>query len=246
MVDVIHALSGSAIAFGVATAVFFVWARSFSKSTRRYGYIATLAGGAMAVTYVLIVAVDIQYGADTDLIRFLGYTFMWLPILYLLCAVAGVGRQLALALTAIVLGRVWITLVSWYLDGILSTIATLLPFVLLAAGIYLLFGPFSRIAGTRSRERALLFDKLKYLVVLGWLGLVGSGLISADALGLTDEFVGQISVMYVELILVVGFVGIVLRRAEALEDIAESGGFLASESVETLERTDYAESETAD
>ena len=224
MIDIALVLVASAFVFAVAAAAFLGWTRSLPSPCRRYGYAVTAAAGVMALSYAAMTAVELSTAAETDPIRFAGYTGLWIAIVYVVGAVAGVGRRLTLALLAVVLARVWLTFAGWLFDGIVGTLATLAPFVLLLVGIYLLFGPFTRVARSGSADRLLLSSKLKYLLVLGWIGLVASGLLSADALGLTDDFVGQISVIYVEAILVVGFGGIVLRGVDALEDAARSDG----------------------
>lgn len=253
MVDIATAIGASTLVFVVATLAFLAWTRRLPAACRRYGYAATAAVGVMAIAYVAMTAMELFTGGNTDLPRFLGYTGMWIPIVYVTSALAGVGRRLALLLLAIVLGRVWITLVGYFLDGIAGQIASLLPFALLIAGVYLLYGPFTRVAASRSGDRSLLFTKLKHLIVLGWIGLVINGLIAADGLGLVDDFVALLTLVYVEAILLIGFAGLVLRNVDALEAAAEEGGLLSSRTDADLEdsgRVETAEStepvETAD
>lgn len=227
------------------TVAFLAWTRSLPARCRRFGYAVALAPGAMAAAYLLMTPVETQFGIATDLLRFIGYTVMWVLIIYMLAAVAGVGRTLFLALLAIVLGRVWITLIAWFLDGVLGLLATLAPFALFAAGIYLLFGPYTQSATGTTDARALLFDKLKYLVVLAWIGLVTNGLVAADGLGLiTTDFVGQIAIVYVESLLVTAFGVLTLTNVDALEDLADAGW--TTDTVDSLERIEGAEPDAAD
>lgn len=250
MVAIETAIAGSTLVFVVATLAFLAWTRRLPAACRRYGYAATAAVGVMAIAYVAMTAIELFIGGNTDLARFLGYTAMWIPIVYVTSALAGVGRRLALLLLAVVLGRVWITLVGYFLDGIAGAIASLLPFALLVVGIYLLYGPFTRAAAARSGERSLLFTKLKHLIVLGWIGLVINGLVAADGLGLVDDFVALLTLVYVEAILLIGFAGLTLRSVDALEATAERGGPLSSEpdvDAEDSSRVEPAETvETAD
>ncbi|WP_049929153.1 bacteriorhodopsin [Halopiger goleimassiliensis] len=241
MLDANQLLAISALVFVVTTLAFLVWSRSLSPESRRYGYVVTIAAGAMAVSYVVMTAIEFTNSGTTDLVRFLGYTGLWLPIIYVIAAVAGVGTRLTGVLYAIVLGRVWITYVAGFLDGVLATVGSLTPIALLFAGIYVLFGPYTHVVNTQSPQRRLLFNKLKYLVVLAWIGLVVNGLISG--MGLVDDFVGQISLIYVEGILVIGFGGIVLRSPDALEDTAEAG---AAGDDGSLERVEAGDSQPAD
>ncbi|ARS89410.1 bacteriorhodopsin [Natrarchaeobaculum aegyptiacum] len=239
-----YMLELSGLVLVAVTVALFAWTRSLPARCRRFGYAIVLAPGAMAIAYLLMTPVETQFGVETDFLRFIGYTVMWVPIVYVLAAVAGVGRTLFLTLLGIVLGRVWITLIAWFLDGILGLLATLVPFALLAAGIYLLFGPYTESATATTDARALLFDKLKYLVVLAWIGLVVNGLVAADGLGLiATDFVGQVAVVYVEILLVTAFGVLTLTNADALEDLADAGW--TTDTVGSLERVDGAEPDAA-
>ncbi|MFP8953277.1 rhodopsin [Natrialbaceae archaeon A-arb3/5] len=225
MIDMALVLLAPAFVFGAAS-VAFVWAgRSLPAGARRYGYAVGAATGVMALSYLIMGVAHVTVGAEVDQIRFLGYTGMWFFLILTISAIAGAGRQLTLLLLGVVLARLWITLGGWFLDGMLATLATLATFAALAVGISLLFGPFSRFAGERAPERALLFEKLKYLIVLAWIGLVVTGLVAEGSLGLTDDFVGQMAVMYVEAILLIGFGGIVVRSADALDAASSTSPF---------------------
>ena len=227
------------------TAAFLAWTRSLPARCRTVGYAVALAPGALAVAYLLMTPLETLLGVETDLLRFVGYTVMWVPIVYVLAVVAGVGRTLFLTLLAIVLGRLWITLIAWFLDGVVGLLATLTPFALLAAGIYLLFGPYTQAVARTTEGRALLYNKLKYLVVLAWFGLVANGFVAADGLGLIGtDLVGQITVAYVEFILVTAFGAITLRHTEALEDLGETTWSSATGS--SPGRVDEAEATVAD
>lgn len=234
--------------FLAAVAVsFFLLARQLSAGCQKYGYAVSGAAGAMAIAYLLMNPVETNLGISTELLRFVGYTVMWIAFVYVMAEIAGVSQKLLVILLGVVLGRVWITLVSWFLDGILSTVATLMPFVLFFVGIYLLYGPYTRVSASTSPARQLLFDKLKHLVILAWIGLIVNGLVAGDALGLVTDFVGQMAIVYVEILLVASFGGLVFRNEAAIEDI-ESGGD-SGLAVDTLERpadsTDDRDSSTA-
>ncbi|ELZ02220.1 rhodopsin [Natrialba chahannaoensis JCM 10990] len=209
-----------------AAAAFGGYARSLPSGPHRYGYAAAVAASAMGLAYLLMAIVSGLFGAETDVLRFVGYTAMWTAIILVVCAIAGVGRRLTLLLFAAVLGRVWITLGSWFVDGALALLATLGTFAALGLGLYLLFGPFSRAAEALESERRLLFTKLKYLIVLSWVGLVATGLLS-EGVGLVDGFVSQLVVIYVEIVLLLGFGGIVVRSQRALAQTAEATRLLS-------------------
>ncbi|WP_241431501.1 bacteriorhodopsin [Natrialba hulunbeirensis] len=236
MIDTTPMLAVSSAVLLAAAAIFGGYARSLPSGPHRYGYAAAVAASAMGLAYLLMALASGLFGAETDVLRFVGYTFMWIAIVLVICAIAGVGRRLTLLLFAAVLGRVWITLGSWFIDGALALVATLGTFAALGLGLYLLFGPFSRAAEALESERRLLFTKLKYLIVLGWVGLVATGLMSEGA-GLADDFVGQLVVIYVEMILILGFGGIVVRSRRALSQTASTTRLL---SLGTDRESDYS------
>ncbi|ELY87468.1 bacteriorhodopsin [Natrialba taiwanensis] len=241
------ALLGVSSGVLVAAALVFYWrTRSLRPVSRPYGYAVVVATIAMGATYLCMAVADMS-GIGTDFIRFIGYTVMWAALLPVVCAVAGADRRLTLLLVTVVVGRLWVTLGSWFLEGALAMIATLGTFGALGGGLYLLFGPISRAARTLPAERALLFTKLKYLLVLGWCGLVVTGLLSGS-LTLADDFVGQLIVIYVEAILLLGFGGMVLRSSAALEQTASSTGLLSfdtelgdADTPESTEHVDHAD-----
>lgn len=209
------------VLLGLITLGFVGWARTLPIACRRYGYAATVAAGAMAVVYLGTAPIQQVLGIGQDPIRFLGYTAMWIPIVLVIGSIAGTDRRLTLGLLGVVLARVWVTYLAGFLDGFAMTAATLVPFVLLVVGIALLYGPFAQTAAAQSPERSLLYNKLKHLIALAWIGLVANGLIVAFQL--VDEFVGLIVLLYVEVVLVVGFGALVLRNVEALEDASTTG-----------------------
>lgn len=228
MIDHWNLMAFAALLFGAAALAFVAATRGLEAGSHIYGFGAAVAAGGMALAYGLMTGVElgsVQF-ADADTIRFIGYTVMWIPIIYVTAAVAGVGHGLFAVLLGIVMGRVWITLLSWHLEGVLATITGLIPTFLLFAGIYVLYVPFTRVARTRSGERTLLFTKLKHLIVLAWLGLVVTAFLFGN--GLVDLFIRDTTWFYAEAILVIGFGGLLLGNSEALERTATAGEALST------------------
>ncbi|MFC6719207.1 rhodopsin [Natrialbaceae archaeon GCM10025810] len=217
-------LSGGAL---VLTAALFLW-RTFAlpAACRRYGFAMVVACGGMSVTYFVTLLFPSLETTISDLIRFLSYTVIWAAMIPILGAVAGAGRRLTALLLGIVMFRVWVTYAAGFVDGALGTILTLSPFVALFAGIYLLYVSFERTSASTSGERRLLFSKLRNLVVLAWIALVINGLISAMAL--VDDLVSLVTLVYVEVVLLVGFGAILLRSVDALEETAAASTILPS------------------
>lgn len=216
-----HSMQLAGVLLGLLTLGFFGWARTLPVACRRDGYAVAAAAGAMAVVYLGTGPIQQAFGIGEDPIRFLGYTAMWVPIVLVIGSIAGSGKRLTLGLLGVVLTRVWVTYFAGFLDGLAMTLATLVPFALLAVGIAMLYGPFARAAAAQSPQRSLLYSKLKHLIALAWIGLVANGIIVGYQL--VDEFVGLIVLLYVEVVLVVGFGALVLRNVEALEDASATG-----------------------
>ena len=107
-------------------------------------------------------------------------------------------------------------------------------------GFYLLVKPITRMAKTKSAERVLLFTKLKQLYLFIWF-------ISFIALSLYGNVItglpADIARSYHDVILVVGFGGIIFRNVDVLEQTAAEIRLLsfdpdASEPVTNAEPSD--------
>ncbi|WP_049921732.1 bacteriorhodopsin [Halopiger djelfimassiliensis] len=217
MIDIASLLAGSGAVLGAVALLFLAGSTRLPPACRRYGYAAVVAAGAMAITYLAMAAGELS-GLETDRIRFLGYGVMWTVICFVAGAIAGADRRLTLTLVGVVQTRLWSTHFGLELGGILGQVLSLVALAALFAGIYLLFRPFMRAVESVSAERLLLYSKLRNLIVLAWAGLVAIGVLSG--VGIDDDFVGSLSMIYIEVILLVGFGGILLRSVDALEDTA--------------------------
>ncbi|SDR03712.1 bacteriorhodopsin [Natronobacterium texcoconense] len=208
---------------GLLAVVFLAGSRLLSPEIRRYGYVAVLASGAMSVTYLLMSAEVLTVstsGTDESVVRFIGYTVVWAGISYVLGAVADAGQRKTAAVFGCSLVTLWGTFASWLVSGLAGTVVSLGIVLGFVGLVYLLVGPVSRTAAATSEHRELLYSKLEYLILLSWAGLIMLGLLSEQNLGLTGSFVGQIAASYVDLVLLVGFGGLVLRNTTALEQTA--------------------------
>lgn len=199
--------------------------RRLDPAIRRYGYATVLACGAMSATYLLMwadVGTVVTNGTEESVVRFVGYTVAWLCISYVLGAVADAGPKRTAAVFACSMGTLWGTFASWILGGTAASIASLAILGSFAGVVYLLVGPVARAAVTVDERRTLLYRKLEYLILLSWAGLIVLGIVSEQNLALTDSFVGQLGATYVDLVLLFGFGGLVLRNPVALEETAAS------------------------
>ncbi|EMA35398.1 bacteriorhodopsin [Halobiforma nitratireducens] len=210
-------------ALGPAAVGLLLATRRLGRASRRYGYAAVLACGAMTVTYLLMSrglwTVETT-GNDESVVRFLGYTVAWAGISYVLGAVADAGPKRTAAVFVCSMGTLWATFGGWVFGGTAGTVISLTMVLSFVGLVYLLVGPLARTAATVSERRGLLYRKLEYLILLAWAGLLLLGLVSAQNLALTDNFVGQFAASYVDLVLFVGFGGLVVRNEAALEETA--------------------------
>ncbi|WP_342027639.1 rhodopsin [Natronobacterium texcoconense] len=156
-------------------------------------------------------------GRTESVARFLGYTVSWSAVCFVLGAIVDADRRTTLALIGFVLAAPWATLASWIFDGTAGTVASVALLVSIGGVAYVLLGPLSTVAETVSGERSLLYEKVKNLVLLVFAGLILTGAVSEQNLGLTGAFVGQTVATYLDLIWLAGFGAIVLRYGDVLE-----------------------------
>lgn len=174
----------------------------------------------MSISYALMAAGLLTVettGRTESVVRFLGYTVSWSVVCFVLGAIVDADRRTTLALIGPVLAAPWATLASWVFDGTIAAVASLVLLVSLGGMVYLLVGPLSSVAETVSGERALLYTKVKRLILLVFTGLILTGAVSEQNLGLTGAFVGQTVATYVDLIWLAGFGALVLQYADTLE-----------------------------
>lgn len=210
----------SVLLVGMA-AVFLLWTLRFPAGARPHGYAVVVACGSMGVAYGLMSAELLTVtttGRTESVARFLGYTVSWSAVCFVLGAIVDADRGTLLALVGSVLIVPWATFASWILGGTAGTVASLAIFAALSGVAYVLVGPLSRIADNVGGQRALLYRKVKNLILLVFIGLVVTGTISEQNLELTGAFVGQTVATYIDLIWLAGFGMLVLRYGDALAD----------------------------
>ncbi|ADD06434.1 homolog to rhodopsin [Natrialba magadii ATCC 43099] len=205
----------------VMTAVFLLWTRRLEDGSRRLGYAVVAACGAMSVAYLLMAAGVLSVsttGRDESIARFLGYSVAWGAVCYVIGMIADAERRYTLLLLGGILLSLWATVGSWILGGAAGTVLTLA----IVAGVSVmggvLYGPLAREAQTVSSERTLLYGRLKNLTMLVFVGLLTTGMLSAQNLGFTDAFIGQALATYLDFVWLAGFGGLVLRSRAALSD----------------------------
>lgn len=233
----------SAILAAMAVA-FLGWTRRLAVNSRPYGYAVVAACAAMSGAYLLMAAELLTVattGRDESIARFVGYSIAWGAVCYLLEAISGGDRRYTLAVLGGILTSLWATVASWVLGGLAGVVVSLLIVagVIVMAGV--LYGPLARESKTVSSERTLLYGRLKSLTVLVFVGLLATGMLSAQNLEFTDAFVGQTLATYLDLVWLAGFGGIVLRSTAALSDAGgERESAVAADGVDDATGTAHA------
>ncbi|ELY93067.1 rhodopsin [Natrialba chahannaoensis JCM 10990] len=227
----------------VMTAIFLLWTRRLEVESRACGYAVVVACGAMSAAYLLMAAGVLPVsttGRDESLVRFLGYSVAWGAVCYVIETVSGAERRYTLTTFGGILLSLWATVGSWILAGAAGTVASLAIIAGVGVMVATLYGPLAREAQTVSSERTLLYGRLKNLTVLVFVGLLATGMLSAQNLGFTDAFVGQTLATYLDFVWLAGFGGLVLRSTDALSDAEDDRA--ATTETDSSSSTDHATS----
>lgn len=228
MVRLVYFSAAAMFILSAFTVVAYGSLKRFSTAARPYGYAAVTAAAAMCLGYVGMTTIQLlfeQRGLPLlamELSRFLGYTFLWLPIVYVATAVAGADRTLSVSVFVAITGQLWLTFSAWKVPGVPQQLVLVSPLLLLV-GLGLLYAPVTRVAGTQSEERTILYNKLKHIMAIGWFGQVMTVVVHPSTLGWTTVFTDWVTIMYVELILVGAFVSVVLSNADTFGTISTGG-----------------------
>jgi sensory rhodopsin len=188
--------------------------------SRRICLVAAVPALAMAVAYVFMgmewVTVTTA-GREQSVMRFVGYTLAIAAFVYVIRVLLDLSRRTTLVLVVVLWLQPWFSLSSWVAPEPLATLSSLGALVGTLLGAYALFVPITRRAGAVTGESRLLYAKLRNLFVLCTGLLVVQALISEQAFGLTNLFVGQIAASYIDLVLELGIGLLVLSGRDAFE-----------------------------
>ena len=212
---------GTAALLAVVGVVFAALALRESGYTRKLVLVAAVPALSMAVAYVFMgmewVTVTTA-GREQSIARFVGYSLVLAAAAYAISELIRLSARQLLGLTGVLLLTPWFALASWLPDGgALESALTAATLGSYLVGAYVLFGPVTRHAAGVSGERRLTFAKLRNLFVLCWGALIIQSAISAQALGLTNLFVGQIGASYTDLVFMIGIGGLVVSARSVFE-----------------------------
>ena len=215
---------GTALLLAISGFVFALLAARESGYTRTMFFVAAVPALSMAIAYVFMgmewVTITTA-GREQSVARFVGYSFVLGAAGYAISELLWLSRRQFLAVTGVLLLTPWFALASWIPDGgLFESLLTVLTLLSYLAGVYALFGPVTRLAGQVSGDRRLVFAKLRNLFVLCWGALILQSAISAQTLGLTNLFVGQLGASYTDLIFMIGIGGLIVSGKDIFEQAA--------------------------
>lgn len=201
----VYFVCGSVFTLGALVAV--ALAIRESGMARRMALVGAVPAVSIALTYLLMgleVAMVETAGRDQSVVRFFGYTTSLVALGYILKRTVSLPRRTAIVVTAAIVLTPWVSLVSWFLTGVLESVVTLTSLALFAYASYLLFGPLSATAAAVGGQRELLFVKLRNLFVLGYGTLILLSAASEQVLGLLTAFVATVAAGYADGVLMLG------------------------------------------
>lgn len=178
--------------------------------------VLVLSYGAMSQEFL---TVPDSEGTPVTTARFLGYFFTYpIVVLYLGWLVDATRRQTFLGSGLVILFTLAV-LSNWFLEGVLTALASLLLVGSLAVLLWIMFRPMTRAGEAVSMERRLTFWRLRNLLALIWIFYLLVGLTSRQGLGLLDTFTGVLIGTYLDALGHIGFAVLLLRADATLQSL---------------------------
>lgn len=209
----------------VAMAVATLLLGRFEGRTRRHMLAMQLSLLALTIGYAVMAlgffVLRTPEGDPVYLSRFAVYTLTYSVLLGYIGLVGGASRRYRLLPVVAVLGFTYGTLVVQLAPAPFDTVGTVTVLGSLVLAIWAFFGPLTRIAQSVSGNRRLLFAKLRNLATLILISYLLLALMTRQALGFFDAFVGIFIAAYVDLLAHLGLAGLVLYSRDAVQEVAE-------------------------
>jgi bacteriorhodopsin len=159
-------------------------------------------------------------GESVYFLRFFAYSVTYTLFMGYIGLAAGASRRYRLLPVVSVLLFSAASAVAQLSGPPVESVATLVVFGSFIAVIWGFFWPLSREAQSVSAERRLLFGKLRNVATLAFIMYLGVALTNRATLGLLDLFVGVFTIAYVDVIIHLGFVGLLVYSGDALNSLA--------------------------
>lgn len=209
----------------VATVVAAISAWRYNSRSRQHVAAIVLSLGLLTAGYGLmaldVLVISTADGEPVYLSRFGLYTVTYTLLMSYVGLIAGASLRYRLIPAVATLGFVYGTVVVQLAPAPFDSLGSLTVLASLAIVMWAFFGPLTRAARSVSGNRRLLFIKLRNLGALVFLSYLLLALMTRQALGLFDAFVGVFVAAYVDLLAHLGLTGLIIYSREAVEELAD-------------------------
>lgn len=223
-----EAYAAFAVVMGLVTLGFAAMVATIDANRRRRYLPFAVIPAVIAVSFWMtsqnILVIEGVDGSTVPIGRNFAYAAVYMPAVVYAGLAGGLSKRRTATLATLIFLVISGITASWLIPapfGALGILVTLGSLVVLA---YLMLGPYARLAAEQSGERALLYGKLRNLVLLLWAMIVFAGLSAPQSLGLLDRLLAVSMGLYVDLLAVVFFGVIVLRARDAMDQVFEGDG----------------------
>jgi bacteriorhodopsin len=208
----------------VATVVATILLRRHEQNARRHIAVMVVSLGLLTAGYG-VMALDLFVlltpdGEPVYLSRFALYTVTYTFIMSYVGLIAGASLRYRLVPAIATLGFTYGTLIVQMAPEPFDSLGTLIVLVSLVTVLWAFYGPLTRAARSVSGNRRLLFAKLRNLGALIFLSYLLLALMTRQALGLFDAFVGVFLAAYVDLLAHLGLVGLIVYSRETIDELS--------------------------
>jgi bacteriorhodopsin len=197
--------------------------RNYRGDARKHGVVAVAALVALTLGYA-VMALDALVIETADgpvyLSRFAVYTLTYTVLMSYVGLVAGADLRTRVIPGIATLGFTYVTLVGQLAPEPIDSLGSLVVLASLTLVLWAFYRPLTRAARSVSGNRRLLFAKLRNLGTLVFISYLLLALMTRQALGLFDAFVGVFVAAYVDLLAHLGLAGLILYSRETIEELA--------------------------
>lgn len=216
--------AGGALLNLVAALILAVLVRRFDGNERRHVIYLPITLVLLTIGYAgMALELFVETTAEGNPVYFTRYGTYVLTYTFLMSyigLVAGASRRYRLIPAVSVVGFSGATAVAQLTDPPVSVVGVLVLFASLIAVFWAFFGPLARAAADVSRERRLLFTKLRNFAALIFIMYLLVSLTNRATLGLLDAFAGIFTIAYVDIVAHMGLAGIIIFSQTAVETLA--------------------------
>jgi bacteriorhodopsin len=217
--------AGGAVVNLVAALVLALLVRRFDGNGHRHAVFLPVALGILTLGYAgMSLELFVETSLDGEPVYFTRYGTYLATYTFLMTyigLVAGAGLRYRLIPAVSVVGFTLGTIVTQLAPPPLDSVGSLALIASLVAVFWVFFGPLPRAAADVSRERRLLFAKLRNFAALIFIMYLLVSLTNrAGVVELLDAFVGVVTIMYVDIIAHVGLAGIIIYSRTAVGMVA--------------------------